>query len=42
MSAEPQFLLAAVRRFLGSQTALPVPEHIDWTALLRMARTSGQ
>ena len=37
MSREPQFLIAAVRRFLGSDAALPDTEGIDWPVLLRLS-----
>jgi hypothetical protein len=37
MNREPQFLLAAVRRFLHTETDLPVPSGLDWDALLQLA-----
>ncbi len=37
MSREPEFLVAAVRRFLHPGAALPDPQLIDWSDLLRLS-----
>ena len=37
MSREPEFLVAAVRRFLHPGTALPNAEDLDWQHVLRLA-----
>src|SRR5689334_17912514 len=37
MLREPEFLIAAVRRFLGAGEPLPESVHIDWKALLTLA-----
>ncbi len=37
LSREPQFLLAAVRHFLGSEAALPDTAGIDWPVLLQLS-----
>ena len=37
MTAEPAFLIAALRRALNGETALPDADNIDWTVLLRLA-----
>ena len=37
MSAEPAFLIAAVRHFLDAEAPLPDSQNIDWTAVLRLA-----
>jgi len=37
MTIEAEFLVAAARRFLNPDAALPDPKPIDWTALLALA-----
>ena len=37
MSAEPAFLIAAVRHFLDAEAPLPDSQNIDWTAVLWLA-----
>jgi len=37
LTREPQFLLAAVRRFLGSDAALPDAAGLDWPVLLQLS-----
>ena len=37
MTAEPAFLVAAVRRFLHADAPLSEPKNIDWDILLRLA-----
>src|SRR5262245_51121271 len=37
MTAEPAFLIAALRRALNVETALQDGDNIDWTVLLRLA-----
>src|SRR5207249_3282572 len=37
MTIEAEFLVAALRRFLNPEAALPDPKPIDWATLLRLA-----
>src|ERR1051326_5135860 len=37
MTAEPAFLIAAVRHFLDAEAPLPDAENVDWASVLRLA-----